>query len=65
MQRMYVLKGNEYQLDKACGERSGFKEIIVSPETIKVMILNMFCIFHQNLYILKINHKKLRSQISK
>ena len=65
MQRIYVLIGNKYQLDKACGERSGFKEIIVSPETIKVMILNMFCIFHQNLNIVKINHKKLRSQMSK
>ena len=36
MQRMHVLIGNEYQLDKVCSERSGFKEIIVSPETIKV-----------------------------
>ena len=47
MQRIYVLIGNKYQLDQACGERSGFKEIIVSPETIKVMIPNMFRIFHQ------------------
>ena len=50
MQRMHVLIGNEYQLDKACGERSGFKEIIISPETIKVMILNIFRIFYQNKY---------------
>ena len=59
-----MLIGNEYQLDKACGERSGFKEIIVSPETIKVMIPNMFRIFHQN-QIVKINHKKQRLQMSK
>ena len=49
MRRIYVLIGNEYQLDKACGERSGLKEIIVSLETIKVLILNICRIFHQNL----------------
>ena len=59
MQRIHVLIGNEYQLDKACGERSGFKEIIVSPETIKVMIPNMFRIFHQNEFSKKIQIVKI------